>query len=153
MPNQDGSLTGADTITMTHALDRMIPTDDAGLSPGTLGLLKNIQQRAANEASTQSAFTRTVEALSLDLMAHAVGGFAALTPEEQIASLHGVEAALPHEFNLFLQLVRDVYYEDERTPDRPASFDGENEIFGKVVVDESPAQDLTKRRRNRSQIS
>jgi hypothetical protein len=149
MPNKDGSLTGADTITMRHALDRMIPTpsDKAELSAGTLGLLPLVQQRTENDASSQSAFLRTVEALSLDLMAHAVGGFAALTAEEQIASLHNVEAALPQEFNLFLQLVRDVYYEDERTPDRPVNFDGENEAFGKVVVDVPPAQDLTQRRR------
>jgi hypothetical protein len=136
MPNQDGSLTGADNITLKRALNRMIPTDDAALGAGTLGLLAAVQERAESNDSTRSAFMRIVEALSLDMLSHAVGGFSALTEEEQITSLRNVEGTLPREFSALLGLVRDVYYEDGRTPARPSDFDGENEIFGKVSIEE-----------------
>jgi O-methyltransferase involved in polyketide biosynthesis len=87
-----------------------------------------------------------VEALSLDLLAHAVGGFSALTEEEQTSTLRNIENTLPREFSIVLGLVRDVYYEDERTPERPKSFDNDDEIFGKVVVEEEPEQVSKKRR-------
>ena len=69
------------------------------------------------------------------MMARAVGGFAALTVDEQNFAIHNVETTLPEEFNIILGITRDVYYEDERTPKRPINFDGDNEIFGKVVID------------------
>ncbi len=137
MPNQDGSLTGSDTITLTATLNRIISADSPELAAGTLGILDEVQERAKTTQESQSAFLRIVEALSLDLMSHAVGGFTALTEEEQIASIHNVESSLPEEFNVFLELVRDVYYEDSRTPDRPTSFSGDTEIFGRVEIDTS----------------
>jgi hypothetical protein len=146
MPNQDGSLTAADTLTLVRVLDRMIPVDDPDLAAGALGLLGEVQERAINNAPTGSAFLRIVEALSLDLLAHAVGGFSALTEEEQTSTLRNIENTLPREFSIVLGLVRDVYYEDERTPERPKSFDNDHEIFGKVVVEEEPEQVSKKRR-------
>jgi hypothetical protein len=146
MPNQDGSLTAADTLTLVRVLDRMIPVDDPDLAAGALGLLGEVQERAINDAPTGSAFLRIVEALSLDLLAHAVGGFSALTEEEQTSTLRNIENTLPREFSVVLGLVRDVYYEDERTPERPKSFDNDDEIFGKVVVEEEPEQVSKKRR-------
>jgi hypothetical protein len=146
MPNQDGSLTAADTLTLVRVLDRMIPVDDPDLAAGALGLLGEVQERAINNAPTGSAFLRIVEALSLDLLAHAVGGFSALTEEEQTSTLRNIENTLPREFSIVLGLVRDVYYEDERTPERPKSFDNDDEIFGKVVVEEEPEQVSKKRR-------
>lgn len=76
-----------------------------------------------------------MEALSLDMMTHAVGGFMALTGDEQKSAIHNVENNLHAEFNIVLDITRDIYYEDDRTPERPTSFDGDNEIFGKVVID------------------
>ena len=124
-------MTGADEITLVQVLNRIIPFDD-DVAAGTLGMLDEVQQRAAADNQLRHAFMRVTEALSLDLLAQAVGGFAALTTQEQIASLHGVENVLPEEFGAFLGLVRDVYYEDARTPDRPDNFEGENEEFGKI---------------------
>lgn len=135
MPNQDGSLTGSDKITLTHALNRIIPTDDPELGAGTLGLLDKIEDRASESSNSRSAFLRIVEALSLDMMAHAVGGFAALTEDEQISSIQHVEFSLPEEFAEFLRVVRDVYYEDTRTPNRPDDFSGDTEIFGKIELE------------------
>lgn len=148
MPNQDGSLTGADEITLVQVLNRMIPVDDADLAAGTLGMLDEVQQRTAADDQLRHAFMRITEALSLDLLVQAVGGFAALTAQEQVASLHGVENILPEEFRLFLGAVRDVYYEDGRTPDRPDNFEGDNEEFGKnLTPDEELLEPLSKRNR------
>ena len=156
MPNQDGSLTGADEITLVQVLNRLIPFDDADLAAGTLGMLDDVQQRAKADDQLRRAFMRVTEALSLDLLAQAVGGFAALTAEEQTASLHGVENVLPEEFSVFLGIVRDVYYEDDRTPDRPDNLEGDNEEFGKIptpveeTLDPLIERDRTNRRNRRS---
>jgi len=148
MPNQDGSLTGADEITLVQVLNLMIPVDDANLAAGTLGMLHEVQQRTAADNQLRHAFMRITEALSLDLLAQAVGGFAALTEQEQVASLHGVENILPEEFRLFLEVVRYVYYEDGRTSDRPDNFEGDNEEFGKISApDEELLEPLSNRNR------
>ena len=132
MPTQDGSLTDADRITLYQAFDRMIPTDDAEIKAGVPRILNGVEERARREKTTHSAFLRVVEALSLDLTAHAVGGFSAMTDQEQIDALLNIENTLPGEFSLFMDTVRDVYYEDDRTPERPANFDGDAEVFGKA---------------------
>jgi hypothetical protein len=149
MPNQDGSLTGSDTVTLIKVFNRIIPTESPELGAGTIGILDDVEELSSKTPATRSAFLRIVEALSLDLMSHAVGGFAALTAEEQIACIHGVEATLPEEFSVVLGLARDVYYEREQTPKRPKTFDDENEIFGKVTVEVEPAIDRPSRRRIR----
>ena len=135
MPNQDGSLTNSDKVTFTELLNRVVPADDPTLGAGTLGLLDPIDERARSKKSSHSALLRIIEALSLDMMAHAVGGFAALTIDEQISSIRTVESTLPTEFNTLLGVIRDVYYEDNRTPERPISFEGDNENFGKVEIE------------------
>ncbi len=147
MPKQDGSLTDADHVTLVRVLDRLIPAEEAELAAGALGMLGDVEERARREKSTRSAFIRIVEALSLDLTAHAVGGFSAMTDQEQINALLNIERTLPEEFSLVLGIVRDVYYADDRTPGRPVNFDGDSEVFGKVPKETDAAP--VKQRRNR----
>lgn len=147
MPKQDGSLTDADHVTLVCVLDRLIPTEEAELAAGALGMLDDVEERARREKSTRSAFIRVVEALSLDLTAHAVGGFLAMTDQEQTNALLNIERTLPGEFSLVLDIVRDVYYEDDRTPGRPVNFDGDSEVFGKEPKESDAAP--AKQRRNR----
>jgi len=135
MPNQDGSITNSDKITFTQLLNRVVPVDDPKFGAAALGLRNLVEERSKANPSSNSALLRIIDALSLDMMAHAVGGFAALTVDEQNFAIHNVETTLPEEFNIILGITRDVYYEDERTPKRPTNFDGDNEIFGKVVID------------------
>ncbi len=59
-----------------------------------------------------------------------------MTEDEQISSLRNIESTLPAEFNVVLNLARDVYYENDETPDRPVNFAGEDEIFGKLALEE-----------------
>ncbi|MDA1280324.1 MAG: hypothetical protein O3B95_09855 [Chloroflexi bacterium] len=132
MPNHDGSLSDADRLRLVHALNLMIPVEESVPGPGTLGLLGAVEARAVRDKLTLSALLRIVEAMSLDLTAHAVGGYSAMTERERIDSLLNIERTLPDEFTIVLNIVRDVYYEDSRTPPRPQNFESENEIFGKV---------------------
>lgn len=132
MPNQDGSLTDADRVTLVRVFDRLIPTTDAELAAGALGILDTVEKRSAGEKATRSAFLRVVEALSLDLTAHAIGGFSAMTNPQQIQALRNIERTLPEEFSRFLGTVRDVYYENDRTPTRPENFDSDDEVFGRA---------------------
>ena len=83
MPNHDGSLTDADRVTLVRVLDRLIPTTNRELAAGALGMLDTVEKWATGEQATRSAFMRVVEALSLDLTAHAIGGFSAMTIPEQ----------------------------------------------------------------------
>ena len=135
MPNQDGSITNSEKITFTQLLNRVVPVDDPKFGAAALGLRNLVEERSKANPSSNSALLRIIDALSLDMMARAVGGFAALTVDEQNFAIHNVETTLPEEFNIILGITRDVYYEDERTPKRPINFDGDNEIFGKVVID------------------
>ena len=135
MPNQDGSITNSDKITFTQLLNRIVPVNDPKFGAAALGLRNLVEERSKANPSSNSALLRIIDALSLDMMARAVGGFAALTVDEQNFAIHNVETTLPEEFNIILGITRDVYYEDERTPKRPINFDGDNEIFGKVVID------------------
>jgi|TARA_B100000959_G_scaffold239942_1_gene260869 hypothetical protein len=114
----------------------MIPFDDVEPSSASIGTLEKVHKRAQKNSTSNSAFIRIAEALSLDMMAHAVGGFAAMTEDEQISSLRNIESTLPAEFNVVLNLARDVYYENDETPDRPVNFAGEDEIFGKLALEE-----------------
>ena len=97
MPKQDGSLTDADRVMLARALNRLIPTEHAELAAGTLGMLDDVEERAGREKPTRSAFIRVAEALSLDLTAHAVGGYAAMTGQEQTRALLNIESTLPEE--------------------------------------------------------
>ena len=150
MPNQDGSLTNSDKITLTQLLDRVVPVDDPKFAAGALGLRDLVEERSKANPSSNSALLRIIAALSLDMMAHADGGFAALTVDEQISSIRNVETTLPAEFNIVLGITRDVYYEDDRTPKRPTSFDGDNEIFGKVEIEIERLKPNKSRRKLRS---
>jgi len=135
MPNQDRSLTNSDKIILTQLLDRVVPVDDPKFGAGFLGLRDLVEDRSKANKSSHLALLRIIGALSHDMMAHAVGGFVALTVNEQISSIRNVETTLPAEFNIVLGITRDVYYEDDRTPKRPMRFEGDNEIFGKVDID------------------
>jgi hypothetical protein len=146
MPNQDGSLTRADEVALAQAFDRMISAGESAPLPQSLGMLAQIQQNVTNDEAARSSFMRVVEALSLDLLSHAVGGFSALTEQEQTASLLSVENSLPREFSAVLGMVRDIYYDAEQTPDRPSSFDDDSEIFGKISIGEE-LEPATKKRR------
>ena len=129
-----------------QALNRMIAVEDPSLEAGTLGLLDDVEKIARSNDSGQSAFLRVVEALSLDLMAHAVGGFSVMTAEEQTESLLNIERILPEEFTTVLGIVRDVYYSDDRTPDRPEDFEGADQTFGKV--EQEPQTEEVERHRS-----
>ena len=132
MPNQDGSLTESDRVTLARALDHMIPGTDPNLAASALDLGADLDKKTLEDKLSRSALLRVIEALSLDMTSHVVGGFSAMTEQQQIDALLSIEHLLPVEFTSVLELARNLYYADERTPERQPTSESEAEIFGKI---------------------
>ncbi len=132
MPNQDGSLTESDRVTLARVLDHMIPGTDPNLAASALDLGADLDKKTLENKLSRSALLRVVEALSLDMTSHVVGGFSAMTEQQQIDALLNIEHLLPAEFTSVLELARNLYYADERTPERQSISESEAEIFGKM---------------------
>lgn len=118
MPTKDGKLTEADRKVLIAAMDRLIPPVDDLPGAGSMDLAPEAERIAKRIPRFHLALIKTLDALSLDMSAHAYGGFKALPGEEQDAALKGVEHALPSVFAQFLELVYIVYYSDERVHNR-----------------------------------
>ena len=132
MPNQDGSLTESDRATLARALDHMIPGTNPNLAASALDLGADLDKKTLEDKLSRSALLRVIEALSLDMTSHVVGGFSAMTEQQQIDALLNIEHLLPAEFTSILELARNLYYADERTPERQSDSESETEIFGKI---------------------
>ena len=132
MPNQDGSLTESDRATLARALDHMIPGTNPNLAASALDLGADLDKKTLEDKLSRSALLRVIEALSLDMTSHVVGGFSAMTEQQQIDALLNIEHLLPDEFTGILELARNLYYADERTPERQSTSESETEIFGKI---------------------
>ena len=117
-PTKSGRLTDADRTTLTTVLDRLIPAVDDLPGAGKMGLAKEIERRARRNNRLRSALIAVMDALSLDLGAHAAGGYNALEPEVQIEAIEEIERSIPDKFTLFLQLVYTVYYMDKTVLER-----------------------------------
>ncbi len=109
-PTEGGRLTEADRTTLATVLDRLIPAVDDLPGAGEMGLAREVERRARRNHRLRGALVATMDALSLDLSAHAAGGFNALEPEAQVEALEEIERSIPDKFTPFLQLVYTVYY-------------------------------------------
>jgi hypothetical protein len=148
MPNSDGSLKNSEKIMLRIAADRVISVTDDSPSPSDLGIVDSVISAAMSNDSARKSLTRVVEAMNLDMLAQAVGGWAAMSSDEQTHSLLLVEHALPEEFSAILNIVREWYYSHEQTPERPDNFDAKDELFGKVVIEEAPRGSQSRERRS-----
>ncbi len=133
-PVEGGRLTDADRTTLSTVLDRLIPAVDDLPGAGKMGLAREIETRARRNRRLRSSLTAVMDALSLDLSAHAAGGFNALDTDAQIEALEIVESSIPDQFAPFLQLVYTIYYMQDSVLKRvgwttgavqPAGFDVE----------------------------
>ena len=118
MPDRDGNLTSADRVTLLAVMDHLIPPVDDFPGAGSLGLAQTVEETAAGIPHFRSALITTLDALSLDMSAHAFGGFGALDADEQIEALESVEQSLPGPFGKLVELVYIVYYSDQRAHER-----------------------------------
>ena len=132
MPKQDGSLTNADRLALSQALDRMIKTGNPDLPASALGIGAKLEEITSADESARSALLRMLDALSLDMTSHVVGGFSAMTEHQQISALFGIEQALPCEFKRVHQLAYDLYYENTRTPQRPSCSGSPDESWREI---------------------
>ena len=109
-PTKGGRLAEADRITLATVLDRLIPAVDDLPGAGEMGLARKVERCARRNHRLREALVATMDALSLDLSAHAAGGFNALESETQVEALEEVERSIPDKFTAFLQLVYTIYY-------------------------------------------
>ena len=116
-PTDGGRLTEADRTTLATVLDRLIPAVDDLPGAGEMGLAREVERRARRNHRLRWALVATMDALSLDLSAHAAGGYNALEREAQVEALQEVERSIPDKFNPFLQLVYTVYYVEKKVLD------------------------------------
>jgi hypothetical protein len=112
-PVEGGRLTDADRTTLVSVLDRLLPAVDDLSAAGEMGLAQEIEKRARRNPRLRSALISVMDALSLDLAAHAAGGFVGLDPETQIESLQEIERSIRDKFTTFLQMVYTVYYTEK----------------------------------------
>lgn len=109
-PTRGGRLSDADRLTLVVVMDRLVPAVDELAGAGEMGLAPEVEQRARHHRPLRSALITVMDALSMDLAAHAAGGFRALSEEEQVDSLRQLQEALPEQFSQFMQLVYTIYY-------------------------------------------
>jgi hypothetical protein len=115
---ENGKLMPADRVTLGVVLDRLIPPVDDLRGAGRMGLAPEVERVAGQVPRYRAALLQIMDALSLDMLAHAAGGFGALSPEQQVDSIREVEQSLPKPFAIFLELVYLVYYGDRRVHER-----------------------------------
>ena len=107
---RSGRLRAADRVVLKAVLDRLVPPVDDLAGAGELGILPVLESRARRHRNLREALSTIMEAFSLDLAAHAAGGFSALPVEDQDASIRQIQATIPVQFDTFLRLVYTIYY-------------------------------------------
>jgi len=147
MPNSDGSLKTSEKIMLGIAADRVISVAEESPSPSDIGIVDSVISASMSENTSRKCLVRVIEAMNLDMLARAVGGWVAMSSEEQTHSLLLVEHALPGEFSTILNIVRESYYSHKETPDSPEKFDSEDEVFGKVEIEEVTRASQSRERR------
>ncbi len=109
-PSRGGRLSDADRLTLAVVMDRLVPPVDELPGAGEMGLAPEVEQRARRHRPLRSALITVMDALSMDMAAHASGGFRALSEEQQVDAMRQVEEAIPDQFSQFMQLVYTIYY-------------------------------------------
>ena len=110
----DGRLAAADRVTLAAVLDHLVPPVGELPGAGEMGLAPEVERVARRVPRFRAALLRVMDAISLDMLSHAAGGFRALSPEQQVEAIREVEQSLPRPFAVFVELVYLVYYSDER---------------------------------------
>lgn len=118
MPDTEWTMTDADRLVLSAAMDLIVPPADDLPGAGEMGLAATAEELAERIETYGEALHRVLEALSLDPSARAEGGFAALEEDQRIAALSALEASMAKHFDKFVDLVYIVYYGDERVHKR-----------------------------------
>ncbi len=118
MPDTEWTMTDADRLVLTAAMDLIVPPVGDLPGAGEMGLAANAEELAERVEDYENALHRVLEALSLDPAARAEGGFMALEDDQRIAALAALESGLSNHFDMFVDLIYIVYYSDERVHKR-----------------------------------
>ena len=119
MPNtSNNDITDADRLTLAATMDHIIPPVDGLLGAGEMGLAEQVEQIARRIPRYKESLIRILDALSLEPIARAEGGFAALNSDQQIATIRTVESSMEAHFANFVQMVYTAYYSDSNVHKR-----------------------------------
>ena len=117
-PTQGGRLSDVDRLTLQVMMDRLLPAVDELPGAGEMGLASEVEQRARRHRPLRSALIAVMDGLSMDMAAHAAGGFKALSEEQQIESLLLLEEAMPEHFARLVALIYTTYYMQPEVDER-----------------------------------
>jgi hypothetical protein len=118
MPEKAKKISNADLVNLKAVMDRLIPPVDGLPGAGSMGLVPEVERIAGKVPRLNDSLIKVMGAVSLDLHAHARGGFVSLPGELQDEAIRTIEGAMPDDFGNVLELVYLAYYGDNRVHKR-----------------------------------
>lgn len=107
---QDLKISDADRVTLSEAMDRLIPAVDDLPAAGQMGLGPEVERLAHEAPHYGDALESVLDALSMDPLSRAAGGFRALSPDDRDNAIRTIEGNMPGKFGTFLEIVYLAYY-------------------------------------------
>jgi len=112
------TLAPADRSRMTVAMDRLIPPVESMLGAGSLGLVDKVEELAGDHERYGHAIAHFLHELAANLSSDHEDGLSALNEGQQDELLQKIEASIPTQFSIMLEVVYLAYYSDPRVHTR-----------------------------------
>ena len=95
---------------LSEVMDRLIPAVDDLPAAGQMGLGPEVERMASEVPRYAEGLEVFLEALAMDPLSRATGGFRALSADDQDNAIRVIERNIPDHFSTFLEIVYLVYY-------------------------------------------
>lgn len=106
----DLKISDADRVMLSEVMDRLIPAVDDLPAAGQMGLGPEVERLASEVPRYAEGLEVFLEALAMDPLSRATGGFRALSADDQDNAIRVIERNIPDHFSTFLEIVYLVYY-------------------------------------------
>lgn len=106
----DLKISDADRVMLSEVMDRLIPAVDDLPAAGQMGLGPEVERMASEVPRYAEGLEVFLEALAMDPLSRATGGFRALSADDQENAIRVIERNIPDHFSTFLEVVYLVYY-------------------------------------------
>ena len=103
-------ISDADRVMLSEVMDRLIPAVDDLPAAGQMGLGPEVERMASEVPRYAEGLEVFLEALAMDPLSRATGGFRALSADDQENAIRVIERNIPDHFSTFLEVVYLVYY-------------------------------------------